>query len=128
MMGSSMSSTSWTNAFENGTLIEVNSLKKPGVTIAMILDGTSHTIVLAESSDRDESQGGRWVSGYNCFSQDNGGVNASGPGEIFSLHKGGAFAAFADGSTRFLVVSIDRFVLGSLCTRAHGEPVSDSAF
>lgn len=126
-MGSSLTSVTWQGAFGNGVFGEVQGKSAQGTRIAAITDGTSHTITLAESADRDWNSGGLWVSGFNCFSQDNGGINTGTGGEIFSEHRSGANVTFADGATRYLAKSIDLYVLGALCTRDHREVFDESA-
>ena len=127
-MGSSLTSITWTGAFNNGVFGEVQGLSEQGISTSLIIDGTSQTICIAESADRDPTSGGLWISGFNCFSQDNGGIGASGGGEIFSMHKTGAQIALADGATRYVWNSIDPYVLGALCTRNLQELVDDNAY
>lgn len=111
--------------YENGVMIEVgNNRRSVCVSLGEITDGTSHTILVAESSDRPWEQGGLWVSGYNCFSHDNGRLNVN-PGEIFSWHPGGSFVGFADGSVHFLHKETASLVIGSLCTKNGAESVAD---
>jgi len=128
LMGSSLTSKTWAGAFGNGVLGEVFGTAEPGITTSAIIDGTSYTICIAESTDRGPADGGRWISGLNIFSQDNGGIESKQGGEIFSMHKTGAFVAFSDGSTRYLHNSIDEFVLGALCTRNLQEVINDGAY
>jgi prepilin-type N-terminal cleavage/methylation domain-containing protein/prepilin-type processing-associated H-X9-DG protein len=52
-------------------------------------------------------------------------VNCNNAYEIYSFHTGGANAAMADGSVRFLRESISIRTLAGLCTRAGGEVVAD---
>jgi prepilin-type processing-associated H-X9-DG protein len=47
-------------------------------------------------------------------------------GEFYSFHPGGAHAAFADGSVRFMQSSMAIRVLSALCTRQGGEVVSEN--
>jgi prepilin-type N-terminal cleavage/methylation domain-containing protein/prepilin-type processing-associated H-X9-DG protein len=112
---------------DNGILVEVSraSRRPLSVRLGEITDGTSNTIVIGECSDRDADGGGRWVSGLNCFSQDNGGVNATLGDDLYSYHPGGAYAAFADGRVQFLSKNTADFVLGAICTRSGGELVND---
>jgi len=110
--------------YENGVMIEVGGKNQVPVSLGEIIDGTSQTILVAESSDRPLEQGGLWVSGYNCFSHDNGHINLN-PGEIFSWHPGGSFVGLADGSVRFLHKEVAGRVVGSLCTRSGLEVVED---
>jgi len=125
--GSSLTSASWVGAFENGVLIELINPGDVPVRIADITDGTSQTICVSESADRPPNAG-RWASGYNCFSHDNGAVNALHGGEMFSQHRTGAYVGFADGSTKYLAASADAVVVGALCTRNLGDLVDMSAY
>ena len=110
--------------YENGVMIEVGKKFQGPVSFGEITDGSSNTILIAESSDRPLEQGGMWASGYNCFSHDNGQINAN-PGEIFSWHHGGAFIGLADGKIRFLHKETASYVIGSLCTRNGSEVIGD---
>jgi prepilin-type N-terminal cleavage/methylation domain-containing protein/prepilin-type processing-associated H-X9-DG protein len=117
-----------------------------------IVDGTSQTIMIAESADRPKlwrvgqnvaggfSNGGPWASGINRI--DVWGSNATGTsrpgacainctnqsGEVYSFHTGGANVLFADGSVRFLQAGIDIRIFARLITRAGGEVVSADDF
>jgi prepilin-type N-terminal cleavage/methylation domain-containing protein len=110
--------------FSNGVLIEIGRLRRDFLTEAEIVDGTSQTILIAEAADGDENAGGRWISGYNCFSHDNGPINGPLGGDIFSRHPAGAFVGLADGSVKFLSQDTAVFVVGALCTRNGGESVN----
>jgi len=57
---------------------------------------------------------GPWTCAINCTNN----------GEIYSFHSGGANAAMADGSVRFLRANIDIRILSALTTRAGGEVIS----
>ena len=128
IMGSALTSTTWANAFNNGVMIEVVWPKNDVISLASITDGSSQTICVAEASDREPLEGGMWITGYNCFSHDNGVVNSSDSGEIHSRHVGGAFVAMADGATRFLQSRVDAYVIGALCTRDHGEVIAGTSY
>lgn len=83
--------------------------------------------------------GALWADNNKGFSVDGTTVNADGtvsfPGtcalnctndyEIYSTHTGGANAAFADGSIRFLSTSISIRTLAALATRAGGEVITE---
>jgi prepilin-type N-terminal cleavage/methylation domain-containing protein/prepilin-type processing-associated H-X9-DG protein len=125
--GSALTATDWTTAFDNGVLIKGTGGAQR-ISMASILDGTSQTICIAESADRLEVDGGRWISGANCFSHDNGAVSQNNAGEIFSRHRQGANVAFSDGSTRFLTTQVAPYVAGALCTRNFGEIVDSSDY
>jgi prepilin-type N-terminal cleavage/methylation domain-containing protein/prepilin-type processing-associated H-X9-DG protein len=52
-------------------------------------------------------------------------INCNNAYEIYAFHPGGANAAMADGSVRFLRESISIRTLAALCTRAGGEVVAE---
>jgi prepilin-type processing-associated H-X9-DG protein len=93
------------------------------VTPADIKDGTSTTMMLAESAiiPGPWFAGGRAnVQGLNPLSQP-----YIGPDRQFGgLHKGGANVLMADGSVRFVKESVDPKVFEALSTIAGGEKVS----
>ena len=96
------------------------------VNLAMITDGTSRTILIAEDSVNPD---GQWINGLNVFDQ----VFAINKGPKFendmrSSHVGGAQCAMADGSARFLKETIDVRILAALCTRAGREAIGDDAY
>lgn len=128
MMGSILSSASWAGSLGNGVLIEVGTSDASPVSISGITDGTSQTICLVESTDRDPLDGGRWISGFNLVSHDSGAVSAFDGGEIFSLHRTGAYVTFADGAVKYLRSSVESKVIGALCTRNLGETVDADAY
>jgi prepilin-type N-terminal cleavage/methylation domain-containing protein len=111
--------------FKNGVMIEVGRRRRNYLVPAEIVDGMSQTLALAECADRAAGAGGRWVSGFNCFSHDNGTVNGPVSDDICSRHPQGAFVGFADGKVHFLSERTDAYVVGALCTRNGGEIVSD---
>jgi len=107
-------------------MIEVGRARRNFLTQAEIVDGTSHTAVIGECPDRAQNEGGLWISGFNCFSHDNGPINSkTATDEISSRHAGGAYVAFADGKVPFVSEHTAAFVIGALCTRNGGEPVND---
>lgn len=124
--GSPLTSIKLAGAFNNGVLLRSTAPGAP-VRIGQITDGTSHTVAIAESPDRT-TVGGRWISGFNCFSQDNGAIGGTDGGEIYSLHGSGAFVGFVDGGTRFLTRHLDQYIVGAICTRDHGEVFDSSAY
>lgn len=96
------------------------------VRIAMITDGTSRTIMIAEDSLNPD---GQWANGLNVFDQ--GYPINKGPkfeNDMRSTHVGGAQCALADGSARFLRETIDTKILAALCTRAGREAIGDDAY
>ena len=126
VMGSNLTSVTWLGSINNGVLIDVPSPQSVRVSVGSIVDGTSHTICVAESSDRPNDSG-RWISGLNCFSHDNASIGDSNAGEIYSAHRLGAYVGFVDGSIRFLTSNVDLYVVGAICTRDRGEVIDDSA-
>ncbi len=99
------------------------------VTIARISDGTSSTIIVAESAGRGWRYSGEWANGDNIFDQ-TGAINRpdSQNNEMFSDHPVGVQAAFCDGAAHFLSESMDVQVVHALCTRSGGEVVNGNAF
>ena len=96
------------------------------VSMRMIADGTSRTILIAEDSINPD---GQWINGLNIFDQAFP-INQGPPMEndMRSRHPGGAQCAMADGSARFLKQTIDKKVLAALCTRAGKEVISDDQY
>jgi prepilin-type N-terminal cleavage/methylation domain-containing protein len=110
--------------FKNGVMIEVGRKRRNYLVPAEIVDGLSQTLALAECADREADAGGLWISGFNCFSHDNGAVNGPVSDDICSRHPQGAYVGFADGKVHFLSERTDGYVIGALCTRNGGEVVS----
>jgi len=111
--------------FSNGVMLEVGRVRPSAIRLAEVTDGASHTLLAAESSDRDKGAPGMWVSGFNCFSHDSGQISGPETGEILSLHPGGAYGGFADGRVQFLSKQTAIYVVGALCTRNGGEVVGE---
>jgi hypothetical protein len=95
------------------------------VALHDIVDGGSHTLIVAEDSRFPD---GQWINGRNLFDQAFA-INAAPAWEndIRSEHAGGAGGGLADGSVRFLAESVDVRVLAALCTRAGREVFVESA-
>ena len=93
------------------------------VTIADIKDGTSTTMMLAESS----LVPGPWFAGGRITVR---GLDPARPpyigpnGQFGGNHPGGASVLFADGSARFISDTIDPKVFEALSTMAGGEKLS----
>jgi prepilin-type processing-associated H-X9-DG protein len=101
-------------------------LTDQSVSLTMIRDGASKTILIAEDSINPD---GQWINGLNIFDQAFA-IN-QGPAfenDIRSRHPGGAQCLMADGSVKFLKQTVDLKVLAALCTRAGREPISDSSY
>lgn len=109
--------------FNRGTLVYLNQ-SQGQLTLASITDGTSNTIGIAESPDRDEPAG-LWVSGANCISHDRGNINRY-PEGIRSFHWGGAHASRMDGGTVFLSEHVDLSILAAFITRSGNETLQET--
>ena len=106
------------NSPPNGTLL----FDLP-IRMAMITDGTSHTVMVAEDTQRDD---GQWINALNLF--DVAAPINQGPKvdpDIHSDHPGGANGLFADGAVHFLHETMALPVLAAIVTRAGGEAVPD---
>jgi prepilin-type processing-associated H-X9-DG protein len=106
------------NSPPNGTML----FDKP-IRIAMITDGTSHTMMVSEDTQRND---GQWINAMNLF--DVAFPINQGPvydADIHSDHSGGANGLFADGSVRFLRETMELSTLAAIVTRAGGEAVPD---
>ena len=121
-----MTGTAWSpglrfhQAFRSGILIRISTRHQQTVRLKDVSDGTSKTLLVAESAERTADEHGNWADGLQLVSHNTGPVNAA-KGEIYSVHPGGAYAALADGSALFLAESTDPLVLGAYCTRNAGE-------
>ena len=115
------------DAFGCGTLIRTSKEQPRPVRFSGITDGLSSTLAVGESIDRNDETAGRWACGLNCFSQNENTVGLGETGELFSLHPGGAHGMFADGRVQFLPRTMERTVLGAICTRNGGEAVANQA-
>lgn len=115
-----------------------------------IVDGTSNTILLAESAGRNQkwvmgklvsttgTTGARAnpdteiiVTGYNPANNTLPGpcaVNCTNQNEIYAFHTGLANAAFADGSVRTLRAGTDVNIILRLTTRGMREVVSPDSY
>jgi prepilin-type N-terminal cleavage/methylation domain-containing protein len=91
------------------------------ITAARIVDGLSHTIIVAEDTGRGSNKQSSWIDGQNCFDQTNR-INSTQNNEMWSDHPGGVLVTLCDSSVQFLAEEISNSVLISLCTRAGGEP------
>jgi len=113
------------NGLNNGVLITTSATRKHPISLTEILDGTSHTIFIAEVSDRNEANSGLWADGANVTSHDNGAINVPNNDGIFSRHPGGAFVAMSDGSIRFLSESTPNEIIGAICSRNGREELNE---
>ncbi|MFM7318366.1 MAG: DUF1559 domain-containing protein [bacterium] len=96
------------------------------VSMKMIVDGSSRTILIAEDSVNPD---GQWINGLNIFDQAFP-INQGPPMEndMRSRHPGGAQCVMADGSAKFLKQPIDKKVVAALCTRAGKEAIGDDQY
>ncbi|HVU87367.1 MAG TPA: DUF1559 domain-containing protein [Pirellulales bacterium] len=101
--------------YANGVMLYDRSIRQ-----SEIVDGLSHTIIIAEDTGRGSLTGGEWANGENIFDSTKS-VNIFQDNEIWSDHVGAAQVLMCDGSAHFLDASIDFKVLGPLCTRANGD-------
>ncbi len=100
----------------------------PALTFSKIIDGTSNTLLIVEACglrriwteprDADLRQLPMGINRPGHQPRTSGGV-------LSSYHSGGAHAALADGSVRFLSQDIDPRVLHALSTPHGGESVPD---
>lgn len=135
-----------------GGNIADGALRKDKVTkIAMVTDGTSKTLLFVECAGRPSiyrmknvasneiNQSVGWADNLGPFKLDpmnsngiktpkaaaNAGVpmNATNDGETYSFHSNGTNAVFVDGSTKFIVETVDLPIYCGMITRAGGESV-----
>jgi prepilin-type processing-associated H-X9-DG protein/prepilin-type N-terminal cleavage/methylation domain-containing protein len=115
------------DAFGCGVMIVTGASQPYPVTIPSITDGTSYTLAIGESVDREQPGAISWACGLNCFSQNQPAINVpDNAGNLFSRHPQGANALFADGHVVLLDETIATQVLGGLCTRNGGETIPGS--
>jgi prepilin-type N-terminal cleavage/methylation domain-containing protein/prepilin-type processing-associated H-X9-DG protein len=115
-----------------------------------VTDGTSNTILIAESAGRNQlwqmgqfvnaaGTTGAWanpstqiaVSGFDPTTMSllgPCGVNCSNNNEVYGFHSSGANVVFADGSVHTLPPGLDVNILIALMTRAVGETIPEGAY
>jgi prepilin-type N-terminal cleavage/methylation domain-containing protein len=93
--------------------------------LAAWADGlTAATVALAFNSSRPPTYAGDQIAlNYSPYFDDDGIVSEYGPS---SMHSGGAFHLFGDGSVRFVQDEVAAKVYVALSTRAGGEAVEDA--
>jgi prepilin-type N-terminal cleavage/methylation domain-containing protein len=93
------------------------------VSLAMVNDGTSVTLIVSE--DSIFLPAGEWISGLDVFDVSYP-INTAPriDDDIHSNHPHGAIGLFVDGGARFLADSTTTSVLSAICTRSGTEPVS----
>jgi prepilin-type processing-associated H-X9-DG protein len=101
--------------YANGVMLYDRSIRQ-----SEIVDGLSHTIIVAEDTGRGDATGGTWADGENIFDVTKS-VNIFQDNEIWSDHVGAAQVLMCDGSAHFINASVNFAALGPLCTRANGE-------
>jgi prepilin-type processing-associated H-X9-DG protein len=97
-----------------GTLFD----KDEGVSFQEVTDGTSNTLMVAETKQLVP-----WTKPDDLAMPPGGGVPPFG-----SNHTGGFNVLFADGSVRYIKLTINPVVLRALMTRSGGEVVSTDSF
>jgi prepilin-type N-terminal cleavage/methylation domain-containing protein/prepilin-type processing-associated H-X9-DG protein len=111
-------------------------------SLTNIKDGTSSTFLITEAAGRPDV----WVNGqqtatgtlktcgwgdaFNRYSLKDRGcgsklINCTNDGGTYSFHAGGANMLFADGSVRFVSVSISPRTMGALATAMAGETIAE---
>lgn len=102
------------------------------------------TVRIDKKGKEKKNEGGPWASQKNSFEirgaphdgiMDDDKIktgpcamNCANDKNVFSMHAGGANAAFGDGSVNFLAEDIELRVLAALITRAAGEQIDASAY
>lgn len=129
VLGTSLSNlplgTGPSESFGSGAMIATSQSQRGAIRFGAFTDGLSSTICVAESVDRNPLSAGRWACGFNCFSQLEGLGVHNGQGDMESKHPMSVPSVFADGHVVLLSVSIDKEVLGAICTRNGGELISN---
>jgi prepilin-type N-terminal cleavage/methylation domain-containing protein/prepilin-type processing-associated H-X9-DG protein len=134
----------WVDAVANlDGVMQQNAMTR----IADLTDGTADTILIAEDAGLPQvwhagqpvlgilSARGSWagwgcpiyVKGASADGAERPGrcaINCTNQLEVYSFHRAGANALFADGAVRLLSASLDIRILARLVTRAGGEVVS----
>jgi len=102
---------------------------------AMVTDGLSKTVIVAEAVDRshdggstapsaEATQDARWACGTNIVCQNSRVINDPNEQSFRSLHPGGVNCLFGDGHVAFVQESVDADVLFAICSRDGGESVA----
>ena len=128
--------------------VDQNGKTTPCLKLRDVRDGTSNTLALGEIYDRDlptyaMHDDNLWPYGAAsgtycpCFRSTAYGINFTGVAtggavhtaeRFHSLHEGGMFGAFADGSVKFLSENMDGTVLYQLGTIAGNEIIDDEDY
>jgi len=121
-----------------GLPIDEERVEPPPVTVAMITDGLSNTICVAECTGRGvkmkdgaiDALHGAWASGTNVSHID-GSINEKTPKvwyteQIHSDHPGGAHLLMCDGSAHFVPKSTSNSVIRSMASRDGQEDLPDN--
>ena len=129
VLGTLLSGMSSTAGWTSGVLLGIDWHPR-SVSIAMIRDGTSNTILVAEDTHKTKSDG-QWANGDQTFNEEEGvnsALSLSSGNEIGSDHPGGAMSVFADGAVHWLAESTDLYVVGAVITRANNEVIGGNQF
>ena len=136
-----------------GTIVGANSndtytgfIPAPKVGFQSITDGTSNTMVIAETSSYELMEpkvfgNGQWISGSNIFRKTTAPINYRPKCEHFnktepdwtcsacsayahemrSWHTGGAYGLYGDASVHFVSETTEIMVVGYLCNKQDGQ-------
>lgn len=115
-----------------GILYRLNAPGQQPCRAALVTDGLSKTLLVAEGVDRgnpdtdtDSRIGNcRWACGTNCFLHNSRVLNTSGDWGFNSNHLGGVHGLLADGRVLFLVDDTDPDVVLAMCTKDGRESLS----
>jgi len=103
-----------------GPIDDANESRR--VSIAMITDGTSKTVMLAEDAGRTDANR-FWGDGDNAFAHHENNFNVSRDNECYSDHPGGLSIGLSDASVRFWNENGSKEVFDYLATRSRGEVI-----
>ncbi len=116
----------------SGVLYRTIATRRQPCRAALVTDGLSKTLLVAEGVDRgnpdtdtDSPIGNcRWACGTNCFLHNSRVLNTSGDWGFNSNHLGGVHGLLADGRVLFLVDDTDPDVVLAMCTKDGRESLS----
>lgn len=112
----------------SGVLYATDQIVSRPASPAAIVDGLSHTLLVAEASDREHvgaetrtAGDNCWACGSNCFPLTARVINVPESDGFQSKHLNGLFGLFADGHVAYLHDQTDGRVLIAICTKSGGE-------
>ena len=112
----------------SGVLYATDQAVSRPASPAAIVDGLSHTLLVAEASDREhigaetrKAGDSCWACGSNCFPLSARVLNVPDFNGFQSKHPNGLFGLFADGHVVYLNDRTDGRVLIAICTKSGGE-------